>query len=426
MTGLIDCNNFFVSCERVFNPRLRGVPVAVLSNNDGCMVALSNEAKAIGLKRGDPYFKVKEMCDRFNVAVLSGNHRLYGDISARVMDTIASVAGDVSIYSIDEAFIDLSLFDGEGLESLGREIVRRVRRNTGIPASLGIAPTKTLAKIASHFAKKYLAYRGVCFIDNETRRRKALELTPIGDVWGVGRRLLKRFGAYGITHAIQYADMAPDDVEKIVNVAGQRTWRELNGISCVDIEDHDAGRKQMCCTRSFGNSISSFGQLCDVFALFATIVTRRLREHHLAAKGMSVFLQTNSFRTDQPQYCPSAYALLMEPTSDTMQIATAAHQAVHGIFRTGYAFKRAGIMITELVPESAAQMSLFGDSDDRERRRRLMSVVDGINASSLSHDRVHIASYMPAESCVNCGHRSPNYSTCIKDIIKINTNYGLR
>ena len=426
MTGLIDCNNFFVSCERVFNPRLRGVPVAVLSNNDGCMVALSNEAKAIGLKRGDPYFKVKEMCERFNVAVLSGNHRLYGDISARVMDTIASVAGDVSVYSIDEAFIDLSLFDGEGLESLGREIVRRVRRNTGIPASFGIAPTKTLAKIASHFAKKYLAYRGGCFIDNETRRRKALELTPIGDVWGVGRRLLKRFGAYGITHAIQYADMAPDDVEKIVNVAGQRTWRELNGISCVDIEDHDAGRKQMCCTRSFGNSISSFGQLCDVFALFATIVTRRLREHHLAAKGMSVFLQTNSFRTDQPQYCPSAYALLMEPTSDTMQIATAAHQAVHGIFRTGYAFKRAGIMITELVPESAAQMSLFGDSDDRERRRRLMSVVDGINASSLSHDRVHIASYMPAESCVNCGHRSPNYSTCIKDIIKINTNYGLR
>lgn len=426
MTGLIDCNNFFVSCERVFNPRLRGVPVAVLSNNDGCMVALSNEAKALGLKRGDPYFKVRDVCERHNVNVLSGNHRLYGDISSRVMDTIASVAGDVCVYSVDEAFIDLSPFRDGDLEGIGREIVRRVRRDTGIPTSLGISSTKTLAKIASHFAKKYPAYRSVCFIDNETRRRKALELTPIGDVWGVGRRLLKRFGAYGITQAIQYADMPAEDVEKIVNITGQRTWRELNGIPCIEVDDHDAGRKQMCCTRSFGSSISSFGQLCDVFALFATMITRRLREHHLAAKGLSVFMQTNSFRPDQPQYCPSAYAPLPEPTADTMQIAAAAHRAVRGIYRTGYAFKRAGIMITELVPEAAAQMSLFGDSDDRERRRRLMSVVDVINASSLSHDRVHIASYMPVESCVNCEHRSPNYSTCIKDIIKVNTNYGLR
>ena len=234
MTGLIDCNNFFVSCERVFNPRLRDVPVAVLSNNDGCIVALSNEAKTLGLKRGDPFFKVRGICERANVAVLSGNHRLYGDISSRVMTTIASVTGDVSIYSVDEAFIDFSKFKEDDAAEIGREVVRRVRRNTGIPTSLGIASTKTLAKIASRFAKRYPAYKGVCMIDNEYRRRRALELTPIGNVWGIGRRLIKRFSAYGINSALQFADMTAENVDKLVNITGHKTWSELNGMPCID------------------------------------------------------------------------------------------------------------------------------------------------------------------------------------------------
>lgn len=424
MTGLIDCNNFFVSCERVFNPRLRGIPVAVLSNNDGCMVALSNEAKALGLRRGDPYFKVKTICDRNGVVVLSGNHRLYGDISSRVMATIASVAGDVCVYSIDECFIDLGHFDDSEVTGIGREIVRRVRRDVGIPTSLGIAPTKTLAKVASRFAKKYPAYRGVCAIDNEYRRRRALELTEIGDVWGIGRRLVKRFAAYGIRNAIRFADMPADDVEKIVNVTGVRTWNELNGRPCISVDDHDTSRKQMCCTRSFGNSLTDFAHLSDAFALFATIITRRMREHGVAATGLSVFMQTNSFRPDLPQYCPSVFVPLDEPTNDTMKIAAAAHDGLRRIFRTGFGYKRAGIMVPEVVQAEAAQKSLFADVADRDRRERLMTVLDALNSSSLSHDRVHIASYMPVESCVRCEKRSPNYSTRLTDIINVNTSYG--
>lgn len=424
MTGLIDCNNFFVSCERVFNPRLRNVPVAVLSNNDGCIVALSNEAKALGLKRGDPYFQVRDICERSNVSILSGNHRLYGDISSRVMTTIAAVAGDVCVYSIDEAFIDFSDFKDDAAEAIGREIVRRVRRDVGIPTSLGLASSKTLAKIASKFAKKYPAYKSVCLIDNEYKRRRALELTPIGDVWGIGRRLAKRFAAYAVSNALQFADMSADDVDKIVNVTGLRTWRELNGTSCIDIEGHDTARKQMCCTRSFGESLTSYGQLSDAFALFATLISRRMREQGTAATGISIFLQTNSHRPDQPQYCPSVYVPLSEPTDDTMLIAQAAHNGLRSIFRTGFAFKRAGIIIPETVPRQAAQPSIFGDAADRDKRRRLMAVLDTLNASSLSHDSIHIASYMPVESCVKCEMRSPNYSTRISDIIKVNTSHG--
>lgn len=425
MIGLIDCNNFFVSCERVFNPRLRTIPVVVLSNNDGCIVALSNEAKAVGLRRGDPLFKVKDLCERHNVATLSGNHRLYGDISSRVMATIASVAGDVNVYSIDECFIDFSMCAGyaEAVD-MGREIVRRVRRDCGIPTSLGIADTATLAKVASRFAKKYPAYRGVCAIDNELRRRRALELTAIGDVWGVGRKLVKRFAAYGIATAAHFADMPEADVAKIVNINGLRTWRELNGQACVELDEHEVAHKQMCCTRSFGSMLTEYSQLADVFALFATSIGRRMREQGYAAKSIGIFMHTNSRRPDLPQYCPSAFVPLSEPSNDTMVIAHAAHRGLRSVFRTGYAYKRAGIIVSEVVGADAAQPSLFGDAAGRERRRRLMAVVDGLNASSLSHDRVHIASYVPVESCVRCEQRSPLYSTKLSDIIIVNTDYG--
>ena len=425
MVGLIDCNNFFVSCERIFRPALRGIPVVVLSNNDGCVVALSNEAKAAGLKRGDPYFKIKDVCERIGCAVVSGNHRLYGDISSRVMNTVASVVGDVCVYSIDEAFIDFGAICDRDLEEIGRAIVRKVRRDVGVPAPLGIAPTNTLAKVASRFAKKYPAYRGVCLVNSEDKRRKALELTDIGDVWGIGRHLLKRFSAYGISKAIHFADMPFGDVEKIVNIAGQRTWRELNGVPCTQVEDHDASQqKQICCTRTFGKSITDIRQLSDAFALFSTIISRRMREKHIVAENIGIFLQTNPRRPDLPQYCPSGFSQLPEPSNDTSVIAGAAHRALYGIYRTGYAFKRAGIMVHEVLPEHASQPSLFGDSADRERRRRLMSVVDALNSSSLSHDRVHIASYMPMESIVRCELRSPNYSTSISDIINVKTDNG--
>ncbi|MDE6575539.1 MAG: Y-family DNA polymerase [Muribaculaceae bacterium] len=425
MTGLIDCNNFFVSCERVFAPRLRNVPVVVLSNNDGCIVALSNEAKALGLRRGNPFFKVKSLCEANNVAVLSGNHRLYGDISSRVMNTIASFVDDIAVYSIDEAFISIDTDNYAEAEKMGRELVRRIRRNVGIPTSLGLSSTKTLAKIASHFAKKYPAYRCVCAIDNEMRRRRALELTPVGDVWGIGRRLVKRLAPYGISTAAHLADMPKSDLEKILDLTGMRTWRELNGISCVDIETCDSLPKQTVCSRSFASDIYELSRLEDAFAIFATIITRKMRRHGLAAVSVSVFLHTNSHREDLPQYSNTASVSLSEATADTSAVAAAAQEALRRIFRKGFGYKRAGIIIPELVDERYVQPSLFENPVDRERRGRLMKVLDTINSASPTHDSVHIASYMPLETCVRCEKRSPEYTTRLDDIIKVNTTYGL-
>lgn len=423
MVGLIDCNNFYVSCERIFNPRLRNIPVVVLSNNDGCIVALSEEAKALGLKRGIPYFQVKNVCAANGVAVLSGNHHLYGDISSRVMATIESIAGTANVYSIDECFIDFCTTDAEEYTLIGREIARRVRRNTGIPVSLGISTTKTLAKVASHFAKRYPAYRCVCAIDNEYRRRRALELTDISDVWGIGRRLAKRMPEYGITRAIHLADRPLADIEKIFNISGERTWRELNGEACItDNTDTNERQQQICCTRSFGTMLTTIEQLNEAIAIFSTIVARRLREQHSAASTICVFIRTNANRTDMPQYYNSASRNLPEPSNDTMTILALASDALHSIFREGYSYKKAGILVTELTDDRHIQQSLFADGNDRQRRRRLMSVVDTLNASTVSHDRVHIAAYMPMDSVVKSEHRSPYYSTRFSDIINVKTS----
>ena len=425
MTGLLDCNNFFVSCERVFNPRLRNRPVAVLSNNDGCIVALSNEAKALGLKRGQPYFKVRQLCDSKGVTVLSGNHRLYGDLSNRVMTTIAAVAADIHVYSVDECFVSFTSGKADECVAQSREIVRRVRRHVGIPTSVGIAPTKTLAKTAARFAKNFPAYRCVCAIDNEYRRRRALELTPLSDIWGIGRRLSARLADYGMKMAIDLADKPLAEVDRILNITGIRTWRELNGQACISNDiacDHDdVPQKQMCASRSFRDMITDLEGMNEAVSLFATIISRRMREHSLAARGVSVFIQTNTRRDDLPQYCNSAHIPLAEPANDTLSIATCAREALHAIFRKGFAYKRAGIFITELCSAAAIQQSLFTDPAERLRRNRLMKAVDSLNASSATHDRVHIASYMPVESIARCEMRSPDFSTRMSDIITVNT-----
>lgn len=423
MLGLIDCNNFFVSCERVFDPRLRDVPVIVLSNNDGCACALSNEAKALGIRRGDPYFKVKSICDANGVKVLSGNHRLYGDMSSRVMATIAGLVPDIEIYSVDECFIHFD--DGWSADdcvSAGREIVRRVRRCTGIPTALGIAPTKTLAKIAARFAKKYPAYHAVCPVDTDERRRKALALTALDDVWGIGRRLNRRLANYALANALAFADWSEENVRAVLAIPGVRTWKELNGIAAVADDVHDAPRKSLCCSRTFASNITDRAALDDAFAFFATNIARRLRRQKSAATGVTAFIHTNPHRPDLPQYCNSAFCPLDEPTADTMAIAEAAHRALAAIYRPGFGFKRGGIFIPDAVPANSAQPSIFGDPALRERSRRLMSVLDAINESAIAHDTVHIASYMPAESHVRCERRSKGYTNSLSEIINIRTS----
>lgn len=399
MIGLIDCNNFFVSCERLFRPDLAGKPVVVMSNNDGCAVAMSNEAKALGIKRGLPIYQLRQIINRYNVATISGNHRMYGNISSRVMATIGSIVPEMDIYSIDEAFIDMSLWEGKALDETGHKIVSKVRRDVGIPTSLGIAPTKTLAKIAARFAKKYPGYRGVCIIDNDDKRRKALALTGIDEVWGIARRLGKRLRQYNINTALDFAELPLSEVRKIINVMGERSWRELNGEPCIDHEAAEPLNKQICTSRSYKKSIDDPKLLKEAVADYSAKVARRLREQGGCAKSVTVFIQTNSFRPELPQHFGSTTIQLDEATDDTLAITSAAVRAVDSLFRPGYAYRRAGVTVNEIVSHNAVQQNLFSVPGRREKRQRLMTVIDSINAGEDTRGMVRSASSVPGGNC---------------------------
>lgn len=399
MIGLIDCNNFFVSCERLFRPDLAGKPVVVMSNNDGCAVAMSNEAKALGIKRGLPIYQLRQIINRYNVATISGNHRMYGNISSRVMATIGSIVPEMDIYSIDEAFIDMSLWEGKALDETGHKIVSKVRRDVGIPTSLGIAPTKTLAKIAARFAKKYPGYRGVCIIDNDDKRRKALALTGIDEVWGIARRLGKRLRQYNINTALDFAELPLSEVRKIINVMGERSWRELNGEPCIDHEAAEPLNKQICTSRSYKKSIEDPELLKEAVADYSAKVARRLREQGGCAKSVTVFIQTNSFRPELPQHFGSTTIQLDEATDDTLAITSAAVRAVDSLFRPGYAYRRAGVTVNEIVNHNAVQQNLFSVPGLREKRQRLMTAIDSINAGEDTRGMVRSASSVPSSNC---------------------------
>lgn len=396
MIGLIDCNNFFVSCERLFRPELAGKAVVVMSNNDGCAVAMSNEAKALGVKRGIPIYQLRQLIKRHNIATISGSHRLYGNISSRVMATIGSIVPEMEIYSIDEAFLDMSTWNGEMLDTVGHRIVAKVRRDVGIPTSLGIAPTKTLAKIAARFAKRYPAYRGVCIIDSEDKRRKALSLTEIDSVWGIGRRLAKKLRQYNINTALDFADMSIAKARQLINVTGERCWRELNGEPCIEHEDAEPLNKQICTSRSYKKSIDNLEQLKEAISHYSENVSRRLREQGGCARSVTVFIQTNSFRPELPQHFGSTTIRLDEASDDTLTITAAAVKAIDSLFRSGYAYRRAGVIISEIVARNAVQQNLFSIPGNREKRQRLMQAIDTINTKGSTRQQIHSAASMPS------------------------------
>lgn len=410
MIGLIDCNNFFVSCERVFNPSLLRRPVMVLSNNDGCSVALSNEAKALGLKRGVPYFQEKEFCQRNGVVVISGHHRMYGNVSDRVMYTLRQLADDVEVYSIDEAFFRLRPMVGVEREDAARAIVRRIRRDVGIPTSVGLAPTKTLAKIAAHFAKKYPGYRSVAVIDDDEKRLKALRLTPVEDVWGVGRRLAPRLQRMGITTAADLAAIPPEKAAEMFNVTSRRMWRELRGEPCIGFELAAPDKQQICTSRSFAEMTDSLQKLREYIAAFVTIMSRKLRQQGGCAGQLTVFIMTNRHRPDLPQYNASATVALEEATADTPTLCAAAHRALASIFRPGHMYKRAGVLAGDIVDEEGVRLSLFADDVRRQRRRQLMRAVDDINASVTAHNSLHVASQIPTSAIVRHDLDAPGAS----------------
>ncbi|MCC8171158.1 MAG: Y-family DNA polymerase [Parabacteroides sp.] len=384
MIGLIDCNNFFASCERVFNPLLRERPIVVLSNNDGCVVARSNEAKALGIGMGVPVFEVKEIIDKNNVAVFSSNYILYGDMSHRVMSILHELVPSIEIYSIDEAFLSFEGFDHLDLYEYGKKIVRTITKSTGIPVSLGIAPTKTLAKIASKYAKKYKGYKGVCIIDTDEKRIKALHQFEVGNVWGIGRQYVHRLEYYGMKTAYDFTLRSESWVRKEMTITGVRTWKELKGISCIGLDTTGTPKKSICTSRSFGEMTEDYEVLRETIANFAAACAKKLREQNAAANVMQVFILTKLFRKDLPQYCQYQNYTLPVPTNNTSELIRYSGFLLQAIYQKGYQYKKAGVMVMDIVPADYIQMNVF-DGRNQVRDKKIISVIDTLSKKYGTH-----------------------------------------
>jgi DNA polymerase V len=380
MYGIADLDNCYVSCERVFRPDLKGVPVVVLSNNDGCVVARSNEAKAMGVKEGTPYFQLEQQFPNNKIAVFSSNYELYGELTGRVISIIRSETPAYFRYSIDECFMYLDGIEPDQLKSWGERLHKRVYREVGMPISIGLAPNKTLAKIASKFAKKYEGYHHCCMIDTDEKRIKALKLFPIEDVWGIGRRYAAKLQSHGIVTAYDFATHHKDWVQLVFNnINIVRTWQELNGEDAVPNEEL-AKKKSICTSRSFNGMISDFDTLRTHVSNYAARCAEKLRIQNTVASTIGVFLNTNAFREDLAQYWNFQEGRLITPTNSTIPIVGAACDVLKKIYRPGYQYKKAGVIVMGVGPDSPIQQDLFDiNAEQIEKMRRLDQVIDRIN-----------------------------------------------
>ncbi|MDO4932327.1 MAG: Y-family DNA polymerase [Prevotellaceae bacterium] len=420
MYALVDCNSFFCSVEQAFHPGLRGKPVCVLSSNDGCIVALTPEAKALGLRRGDPLFKVQSIVRAHNVAVFSSNMTLYAAMSKRVTSILRHSIAHVENYSIDESFCDLRGYDRHhSLETMMRDIADRILLWTDIPVSVGVAPTKTLAKIGSRFAKKYPGYRSVCMIDNEDKRRTALGMTAIGDVWGIGRHSIPKLAYHGIHTALDLADKSMTWARSNLRKPEMQTWHELNGTACIDTTEA-AHNQSLCCSRSFGRMVDDIDSLKASVATFAAGCAGKLRGQHTAATSVTVFLCSNRFRDDMQQYSNAATETLPVPTSDTMEITQAALTALGSIFRPGVMYKKSGVAVGGITSASAIQQNMFDNIPNRMERGQLMKAIDSINRR-YGAKTIHLMAEGERGQAwqTRCEHRSGDYLTDITQLLTI-------
>ncbi|MBP5504795.1 MAG: Y-family DNA polymerase [Bacteroidales bacterium] len=376
--GLCDCNNFFVSCERVFRPDLERRPVMVLSNNDGCVVARSNEVKALGIKMGTPLFQVRDLVKKHNIAVFSSNYQLYGDMSHRVMNILRKAAPSIEVYSIDEAFLNLDEMPMDKLQPFARDLSARIRREVGIPVSIGVSPTKTLAKIASKLCKQYPALKGGCLMYRTQDVEKVLATFPAGDIWGIGRKSNAKLHSMGVESALDFYNLPPAEVYRTFTVTGLRTWKELHGEPCIGFEDVQPDRQTVCISRSFAKEMTTLEELDAAVSTFTGKVAEKLRAAKQCAQQMSVFILTNRFREDAPQNFQMKTTLFEVATDDTLEMSERAAQMLRQIFRRGFAYKKAGVMVTKLTPKRGVQQS-FMDTLDRDRRAQLMDAIDAIN-----------------------------------------------
>lgn len=418
--ALVDCNDFYVSCERVFNPGLRRRPVVVLSNNDGCVISRSSEAKAAGIRMGAPVFETRKLVEAHGVEVYSSNYSLYGDMSRRVMETLLEWTPEVEIYSIDEAFLTLPAGRTEDLAGLGQKMRKTVRKWTGIPTSIGIAPTKTLAKVAARLAKTSCKADGVVNLAGSPYLDAALARVPVAEVWGIGRNLSRRLKNEGITTALELRLADERLIRTRFGVTVARIVYELRGRPCLSSNLCPSPKRSITVSRSFGSTVDTLEDLREALAFYATRAAEKLRHEKLATRVLVVFLATNRF-SDAPQHCASVVVNLPVPTALTPELIRHAHEAIERMYRPGFQYKKAGVMLLELVPETPVQSGLF-DRIDRDRARRLMEAIDHINARMGAGTIRYAASGIHRERPRwqgRLGRRSPRYTTNWNDLLTL-------
>ena len=415
MFALADCNNFFASCERVFRPDLQGKPVIVLSNNDGCAVARSNEAKALGIKMGDPLFKIRDIVNKHKIAVFSGNMALYGDMSQRVRWVLEEFAPSIEVYSIDEAFLDLRGMENIDFDKYAKTISKRCYKMTSIPVSVGIAPTKTLAKIASKLCKQYPRLRGGCYMHRQQDIEKVLRKFPIEDVWGIGRRTVPKLKARGVNSAYDFTQLSQNLVHSLLGVTGLRTWRELRGEACIEFEDGFEAKQSICVSRSFSSEIYNLNQLQEQIANFAATMAEKLRKQHSVTAEVVVFAYTNRFKESEPQRYANSLVSFTTPTADARTIITQAVRATKSMYQSGYGYKKAGVIATKIGDENSVIHSLFEDQESLEREHRLTTVLDTIN-STFGKGTIKLAVQGSGKIKSLSDNQSPHYTTLWSDI----------
>ena len=408
--ALVDCESFYASCERVFRPDLKNIPIVVLSNNDGCVIARSTEAKKMGIAMGIPWFKVRELFLKQNGKVFSSNFTFYGDMSARVMNILEGFVPRVEIYSIDEAFLDLdSLKENYNLYDFGCHIRSIVRQWTGIPVRIGIAPNKTLSKIAINEIKRTNQPTSVMYLSTEKQIEEALKHTPVHKVWGVGRRLTNHLNNAGILTALDLANVSPRNIRKQFSVVLERTVRELKGERCLDLDDDISSKKQIVVSRSFGERVSDLKTLKPIVSNFAVRAAEKLRHERQKCSQISVFLRTSPFNQNKPQHSGIKTIELFSPTNDTRDILTATKKGLLPIFKSGYDYAKAGIILNKFSDETVRQQLLFKDPDSPKENTEFMHYIDQMNAYET---QIYFASQNTKKwSPMKQNMTSPKYTT---------------
>ena len=417
MYALIDCNNFYASCERVFRPDLNGKPIVVLSNNDGCVIARSNEAKELGIPMGAPAFEYESLFKKQNVHVFSANFALYGDMSNRVMSILSDYSPEMEIYSIDECFLKLTGFEHYNLLDYGQQMRQKVVKWTGVPVSVGFAPTKSLAKLANRIAKKYPDHtQGVYCIDTNEKREKALKWLKVGDVWGIGRQHAKRLKDIGCITAYDFTCLSENWVKKNMSVVGWRLQRDLQGIPTFDLEAVQP-KQSIATTRTFEEDYTEYAQIAERVSTFASMCAEKLRRQKSCCGSLMVFVLTNRHKTDRPQYSRNLAVKMPFYTSSTLEIVDFALKALKQIYQPGYNYKKAGVVVQDFVPENEVQPKLFDSRDARQIP--LMKAIDKINAQ-FGQQKIRLASQDPKRVWKMKQEKlSPRYTTDLKEIITI-------